>query len=318
MLSTNDFLEKQFLVINSDEYRNLCLKNENLAIYKFKRLINQISCHKIFCIFVISDCTITTKLVNRLLEFWISIYFLSTTLKPKFVIWNVLEWNYILRQKQYSLTNDIQLSRIVVNNKISNQQTLLKKIREKDENLKSWIKRLEEALIFVDNCKDTDSLRWIEWNCSKIFFSLYFKNAWWLKRMPRTRFDIINLLMDIWYTFIYNFVESNLNIYWFDIYKWFYHKLFFERKSLVCDLVEAFRCLIDEKIKKMYNLWQVKEDDFIFTKWEYWLKIDKRWYYIENLLEPIIENKQSIFEYVKWYYKFLMKEDVNFFKDFKI
>lgn len=72
--------------------------------------------------------------------------------------------------------------------------------------------------------------------------------------MPRTRADIPNLLMDIGYTFIYNFVEANLNLYGFDIYKGFYHQLFFERKSLVCDLVEPFRCLIDKQIRKMYNL----------------------------------------------------------------
>jgi hypothetical protein len=52
MLSYPDFLEKQFVIISSDEFKELILKNDNLAIYKDGVLVNQTSCYKIFCIFV--------------------------------------------------------------------------------------------------------------------------------------------------------------------------------------------------------------------------------------------------------------------------
>ncbi len=310
MLSYPDFLEKQFVIISSDEFKELILKNDNLAIYKDGVLVNQTSCYKIFCIFVSWDCTITTKLVNKLLEFWISIYFLSINLKPKFIIWNQLEWNFLLRQKQYSFDKDLELSQIIIKNKIQNQLELLKDIRNKSIELKDWVNKMKELINKVDILWNIDSLRWIEWNASKLFFGLYFDEIWWYKRLPRTKVDIINLLMDIWYTFIYNFIESNLNLYGFDIYKWFYHQLFFERKSLVCDLVEPFRCIIDRQIKKIYNLWQINEKDFKFMKWEYSINFERRNYYIKLLMEPILNNKEKIFNYVKSYYKAIIKDDI--------
>lgn len=318
MLSYPDFLEKQFIIIGSDEFKQLAVKNDNLAVYKDWVLINQISCYKIFCIFVIWDCTITTKLVNKLLEFAISIYFLTSNLKPKFIIWNQLEWNFLLRQKQYSFDKDLQISRIIIKNKISNQLELLKNIRDKDLELKDGINRIKELIDKVDMTWNINSLRWLEWNSSKLFFKLYFDEIWWYKRLPRTKIDIINLLMDIWYTFLYNFIESNLNLYGFDIYRWFYHQLFFERKSLVCDLIEPFRVIIDKQIKKIYNLWQINNKDFKLIKWEYVINFEKRNYYIKLLMTPILENKEKIFNYVKSYYKGIIKNNIWLIEQFYI
>lgn len=318
MLSAQDFMEKQIVIISCDELKDLNLKNENLAVHKDWKIVHQISVFKIFCIFVMGECTITTKLVSKLLDFGIWVYFLSINLKPKFLIGSQLEWNYILRHKQYNFGNEVALSQLVVKNKMTNQMNLLKEIRDKDEEMQQAIKSMKELIDKVDSVKNIDSLRWLEWNCGKLFFTNYFKVIKRRKRMPRTRADIPNLLMDIGYTFIYNFVEANLNLYGFDIYKGFYHQLFFERKSLVCDLVEPFRCLIDRQIRKMYNLWQVKEKDFKLIKGEYNLEWDNRNYYLKILISPIIENKESMFAYVKNYYRAIIKENIDLIEPFYI
>jgi len=106
----------------------------------------------------------------------------------------------------------------------------------------------------ISDVEAVDSLRGLEGNASKLFFSAYFKEIGRHRRAPRTKEDILNLLLDIGYSYLYRFIESNLNLYGFDIYKGFYHTLFFERKSLVCDLVEPWRCIMEKKIRKMYNL----------------------------------------------------------------
>lgn len=175
MLSINDFIEKQIIVITSDEFKEIILKNDNLAIYENEQLINQISCYKIFCIFVVWDCSITTKIVNKLLEFWISIYFLNHNLKPKFLIGNQLEWNYLLREKQYNFNKEIHLSKIIIKNKTINQLELLKGIRWKEIELKDSIKKIQELINKIDEVEDSDSLRGIEWNVARIFFWLYYK-----------------------------------------------------------------------------------------------------------------------------------------------
>lgn len=102
--------------------------------------------------------------------------------------------------------------------------------------------------------------------------------------MPRTRNDIPNLLLDIGYTMVYNIIEAHCNLYGFDIYKGVYHTAFYERKSLVCDLVEPFRCLIDRQLRKSYNLGQIDEKDFVFKQGEYSILMDKRVKYLKILL----------------------------------
>ncbi|UFX82656.1 CRISPR-associated endonuclease Cas1 [Candidatus Absconditicoccus praedator] len=250
-------------------------------------------------------------MVNKLLEFGISVYFLNHSLAPKFLIGNQLEGNFLLRQKQYSFDKELDISKLIVKNKAENQLILLKSIRNKDAKTKQGINKIKSTISKIDAVTNQDSLRGYEGNVSKIFFDIYFQDMNWYKRMPRTKIDPANLLMDIGYTFLYNFLESNLNLYGFDIYKGFYHQMFFQRKSLVCDLVEPFRCIIDKQIVKMNNLNQINEKDFKFGKGEYWLPWDKRNHYVKLLLEPILENKEGIFKFSKSYYRAFVKDDLN-------
>lgn len=310
MLSWPDFEEKQLVIITSEEYKNLSLKNDNLLITDEEwKIIHQISCYKIFCIFIIGDFTITSKLINTLMEYQIVLYHLNQNCKPKFMIGNSLEGNYVLRQKQYSLSpeNELLLAKQLIKNKGENYLRLLKNIRKKTKEIKSWIVEIEVFLKKIENSSDDKSLRGIEGNISKLYFQLFFAEIGWYKRMPRTKVDVINFLMDMGYSFLYGFIEANLNLYGFDIYKWFYHKLFYERKSLVCDLIEPFRVIIDQKIKKMYNLWQVNEKDFVFKNQEYQLSREKSRIYAKYFLEEIMKYKKEIFHYIKNVYQMMMK-----------
>jgi len=311
MLSYPDFAEKQLVVISSDDFKDISLRNDNILIKKDGVIVNQISCFKIFTIFVIGDFSITSKLISKLIEYQISIYCVSIFMKPKFVIWWSLEWNYVLRDKQYKNDNEFVIAKQIVTNKVKNQIFLLKEIRNKSLELKNSISNMESYISKIENSDSDDSLRWYEWNVSRVFFANYFEEIGWYKRQPRVRADTINLLMDIAYSFLYGFVEANLNLYGFDIYKWVYHKLFYERKSLVCDLVEPFRCIMDKTIRKIYNLGQVDEKDFEFQKWEYNLNRENRKKYIKFFLEAIMENKEWIFLYIKNYYRAIMNDSLE-------
>jgi len=130
--------------------------------------------------------------------------------------------------------------------------------------------------------------------------------------MPRTKVDITNLLMDIGYTFLFNYFEAMLALYGFDVYKGFYHKLFFKRKSLACDLMEPFRCLIDKQIVKAYNLKQINEQDFKLEKGRYILPWDKQKKYANLFFNGISDYKEEIFNYVRQFYYCLMNDEKNF------
>ena len=64
------------------------------------------------------------------------------------------------------------------------------------------------------------------------------------------------------------------------------HTQFYMRKSLVCDIVEPFRVLIDHEVKKAINLKQIKEEDFIIINHQYRLKWDKSADYVKILMKP--------------------------------
>ena len=321
MLALSDFEYKHLIVITADQYKHLSLRNGNILIKdEDEKVVNQFSCAKIFCLFVIGECTLTTKLIDELLSFKISLVSLGFNLKYKWMIWNSLAGNTILRHKQYTMTSDIMLvlSKHIITNKIHNQRTLLMKIRNKNNELSEQIQKIDQLLKSVACVDNPDSLRWLEGNAARIFFQSYFAELNRYKRLPRTKCDVINVLMDSGYTYLFYFIEANCNLYGFDTYKWVYHTIFYERKSLICDLMEPRRCIIDQKIKNMANLWQINEEDFVFIKWEYQLSYSKSKEYTKHFLEVIVEHKSQIFLYIKEYYKIIIKQEYGQLPTFDI
>jgi CRISPR-associated protein Cas1 len=124
--------------------------------------------------------------------------------------------------------------------------------------------------------------------------------------MPRAKPDVLNILMDIGYTFLFNFIDALLRLYGFDTYKGIYHQLFFQRKSLACDLVEPFRCLIDKQILKSYHLRQIDKKDFIVKEGQVFLSYDKQQKYLQIFSECIMKDKEDVFKYIRDFYYFIL------------
>jgi len=202
------------------------------------------------------------------------------------------------------------MAKMVVKNKIVNQISLMKCL--KDIDIADLEHREKDVIEKIDNANDEKELLGIEGNASKYFFSTYFKEIGWYKRMPRTKIDHYNILLDIGYTFLFNYIDSLLRIYGFDVYKGFYHKLFFQRKSLTCDIVEPFRCIIDKQLLKSFHLKQINDKDFKYIKGKYILTYDRSRKYSKIFFDAIIYNKEDIFLYVKDYYRFIMNSESKF------
>jgi len=119
---------------------------------------------------------------------------------------------------------------------------------------------------------------------------------------------MINTMLDIGYTKLFNIVDAMLSSYGFDTFKGVLHQEFYNRKSLVCDIVEPFRPIIDLKIKKAFNLGQIKEEDFIISQNQFLLLGKKAVPYSSMLLKELLQYKLNIFSYIQSYYRFFMKE----------
>lgn len=123
--------------------------------------------------------------------------------------------------------------------------------------------------------------------------------------------DPINVVLDIGYTILFNYIECNLRIFGFDVYKGMLHQLWFKRKSLVCDLVEPFRAIIDHQVLKSFNLGEFSEKHFVINKSEYRLNKEHQRDYVVILIKAIIEHKNEIFELVQDFYRMLKNYDAN-------
>lgn len=316
MLNLNDLKEKSIIVIsNSEDFPNeIKFSNDCMVLYKNNELVNKISIHNIFAIFIIGDLTLTTVLIRKLSKMGISIFFLNYSLSVYSQINSEAEGNYSLRQIQYTLSNDdeLKVSKEIVKNKIIVQNETLKKAKKDVVEIQNFISK-------IDKSTSIDSLRGIEGNYAKKYFQSIFKETGWYRRAPRTKEDIPNLLLDIGYTFLFNYVDSLLRLFGFDTYKGVYHQLFFQRKSLACDLMEPIRPLIDYQLVKSYNLKQINEKDFKYKNGAYFIKTyERRKKYTGIWLELIMNSRVEIYEYILSYYRYTMNPANYNYKPFKI
>ena len=309
MMSLPDFKYKQCIFyFSSHEKVKLKFKIDNIVIEDENgKTVLQHSCHRLFVLFIIGNVTITNVVLQKAKKFGFPVLLLSHNFRLDGYFNNRAEGNFLLRKKQYNAEEkNFFIARQLVAQKIKNQIALLKDIRYNTTSEKQSTNRL--TLLHPESAKKSKELLGIEGNASKIFFPIYFRKANWTRREPRTKRDINNLLLDIGYTYLFHFIEAMTAIYGFDVYCGVYHTFFYERKSLICDLVEPFRCIIDLRLRKAHNLKQIDENDFFQKNGQFQLSYKKQSIYTTMFLKDILSYKEDIFLYIQNYYRWFMKD----------
>ncbi len=307
MLTFPDFKEKKILSVLA-EYKHdnlLRLVNDNIRFVRDDETINQISCHLVFAVFIVGELSITTALIKKLTLQGISIFFLNRNLSTKAAVMAEAEGNYLLRQRQYTSNNDLAVAINIAGNKIDSQEAVLKKYHKIYET-----EAFNNARIMLKNVKDTQQLLGVEGNIGKIYFRTLFSDIGWIRRAPQTKEDIANLLLDIGYTYLFNYCDALLRLFGFDTYKGYYHQLFFQRKSLVCDVMEPIRPIIDFQLIKSFNLKQINDKDFVFRNGRFEFKEGFKTgeKYNSIFLEAINAHKEDIYQYVLNFYRYIMDD----------
>ncbi len=332
MLSLPDFRQKQIVYIEAIKNKDIAFRNQNLMVKEDKKIIIQIPCGKIFAVFIVGNFTFSSVLVQKFQKFGISLFFLNFNFRCYGSFGAKTDGNVLLRKKQYTLLekDNFIISQKIILNKCENQLKLLKNIRKKSDKVKENIDKIKKIIKKINSFSDlSDSINieeknprevllGYEGNIAKLFFSVYFEEMNWHGRKPRIKFDITNTLLDRGYTTLFNIVESLLKIYGFDIYAGIYHQFFYQRKSLVCDLVEPFRCIIDKALRKAYNLDQIDKKDFEVFQNKYVLPYKNSKKYSKIFLEAIMEHKEEIFIYTQKYYRSFISGKISTFPNFEI
>ena len=307
MLSSPDFKQKQIIFAMLSHGEKLSFKNDNIVVTNDNGIRFQTTCYKLFAVFIVGHITITSGLLQRAKKFGFSIVLLTHGLSP-YGNWSAAaQGNIVLRKKQYQYQS-LSIAKHIVANKINNQMLMLKRRRKKSPDLKLAIKQLSEyqsRIVDIDN--DLQALLGVEGIAARIYFKNMFDEMNWQGRKPRVKHDITNLLLDIGYTQLFNIIESLLNLYGFDIYQGVYHQTFYQRKSLVCDLVEPFRPIIDQAIRNAYKLGQINDEDFSFIQQQYRIIGKPAQPYIAILLKAILAHKDDMFLYIQQYYRSFMQ-----------
>lgn len=309
MFSHKDIEYRSIFVINSLEGKSLRVQTGELLLEDKEtgKILTKFPFQKILAIFIIGHTTITTPLIEKCSQFGISLVAMKANFRTVFFFGNAAEANFLLRKKQYEYQkNDLQIPKILVANKIRNCIRNLEKTRLKNASTIYAKTENEKLLELLPNAKEYNDVMGIEGIAAKIYFSAYFADLNWKIRAPRTKIDPINATLDIGYTILFNYVEAFTHLFGFDVYRGFYHQLWFKRKSLICDLVEPFRCLIDGAVRKGFNLKQMSENDFDFRKGEWQIKFGKSNDYSKLFYEILIGYKKEFFLYMQKFYRAFM------------
>ena len=318
MMSTRDFEFKQLAFVFTSKGEKISFKNDNLLISDENgKIKHQSSCYRLFLLFICGDFCITSGLLERSNKFGFNIVLMSPNLRVTKIIPSKAEGNVLLRRIQYEYRKTDNEDKII-SNKIHNQMEILQRKRNKTDDEKNVILKLKffEKQVLKPNLS-VQEIMGIEGISAKIYFQSLFKNYNWNGRKPRVKHDITNCLLDIGYTILFNIINALLEMYGFDVYVGILHTQFFHRKSLVCDLEEPFRVIIDAALIKAMNLGQIKNEDFWKSQGQFILPWKNSAKYIELFIKAIMEYKNEVFIYLQSYYRaFMRRKEASEFPTF--
>ena len=313
MFTNKDIEYRTIFVINCIHERSLRVSNGELLLEeqvedsdKMKTL-TKLPFQKILALFIIGHIRITTPLIEKCKKFGVALVVMKPSLRPVFFWADSAEGNFLLRQRQYGFAkDDISVAKIIVENKIRNQLKALCDTRRKDELTEQSRTTLQACLSTLPDVTEYNALMGTEGTAAKSFFTAFYQDYDWHQRRPRTKCDALNATLDIGYTILFNYMECFLRMFGFDLYIGIYHRMWFKRKSLVCDIMEPFRPIIDKAVRTAWNRKQFSEKDFQVQKGEYRIRYERNADYCRVFFEALIPYKTEVFKYVQSYYRCFM------------
>lgn len=306
MLTRKDIQYRTIFVINCTNSRTLRVSNGELLLEDDaeERTLTKMPFQKILALFVVGSISITTPLLENCRKYNVAIVVVKPTFRPVF-FWSAgADSNFNIRHRQHTFpADDISIAKVIVGNKIRNQLALLKKTRMNNDLINLAKQQCEKALSDIKSISEYKQLLGTEGNVARYYFSAYFNQLNWKSRIPRAKHDVLNATLDLGYTILFNFIECFASIFGFDLYIGIYHRKWFKRKSLICDLMEPFRCIIDHETRLAFRKHKCSISDFKLCGNRYQLRYEMIGKYCNMFFDAIVEYKENIFLYMQEYYR---------------
>ena len=183
--------------------------------------------------------------------------------------------NVFLRQKQFRLLDDrprsLEIARAIVLGKIKNQLTFMQRIkrgRGSKDGLEAAVKAVKGAIKDVEGCKDVESLRGVEGNAARNYFTAFDCNlipdwAEFGKRSRNPPETNVNAVLSFLYYLLGNYVTAAILSQGLDTMAACMHELNYGRDVLAFDLMEEFRApVVDTLTCNLFNKGILSKDDF--------------------------------------------------------
>lgn len=239
----------------------------------------EVSAKKVQSIMITTSAYISTDAIKLAMDNNIDVIFLDEFGDPFGRVWHSkLGSTTLIRRKQLEIANDergLNLAKEWVTIKMDHQIGFLKRLKnsrpQKEEELDGYISTLEEIRKKIDCLEGIidekrGNMMALEGAAGKTYFdALSFIMPDRFKFNGRSRMpakDEFNCLLNYGYGVLYSMVEKACIIAGLDPYVGIIHTDHYNKKSLVFDLIEMFRYLVDETVVYMFSQRKVKKEYF--------------------------------------------------------
>jgi len=251
-------------------------KKNNCFLIRNDEKVFEVSVKKIESILITTSAYISTDAVKFALDNNIDIIFLDYFGNPYGRVWHSrLGSTTLIRRKQLESSTGViglNLAQEWIICKIDNQIELLKSLKNsrphKENALKECIENKKIVLLKIKGVLEEkrNSIMAIEGMVAKEYFkALSYIIPDRFKFDGRSRSpakDEFNCLLNYGYGVLYSMVEKGCILAGLDPYLGFIHADNYNKKSLVFDLIEIFRILVDKTVIYLFSKRKVKKEYF--------------------------------------------------------
>jgi len=254
-------------------------KKENCFLVKNEDRVFEVSAKKVQSIMITTSAFLSTDAIKLAMDNNIDIILLDEYGNPYGRVWqSKLGSTTLIRRKQLEMANDergLELAKEWVTRKFENQIEFFSQLKttrpEKASKLSEWIASLEEILKKMQTLEGTldekrNSIMGYEGSAGRIYFeALSYIMPDRFKFDGRSRQpaeDEFNCLLNYGYGVLYSMVEKACIIAGLDPYVGFLHTDNYNKRSLVYDLIEMSRILVDRTVVFLFSQRQVKVEYF--------------------------------------------------------
>jgi len=256
----------------TDEDSSLVKRGKRLVINKYDTKVADVPLLKVNQVVIFGNATLTTPMINTFLKCEIPVTFLSYRGNFRGRLMPEFSKNSILRKEQYKASEDrlvrLDLAKHFVAGKVNNARAILlrgtRENRSREEG--KIIEKLKQLVDKIWQAEDLDQLRGYEGLAGKkyyqVFSNLLSDEFSFSRRTRRPPKDEANALLSFGYMLLYSEVFNIVNMIGYDPYIGYLHHDKYGKPSLVLDLMEEFRAIIDNLVKRIINRGVINKDEF--------------------------------------------------------